>query len=380
MDYTTRLGLSKPDPDPETGDFVDIQELNDNADKIDAGISFTVCLSTSRPAVPFQGQAILETDTGSTYVWGGSGWLPLLVGSGAFNGRIGVGVGASTLPARLLRTWGPAGSAVSQVFLQTAGTATGNRAISMMGADDSKDRWFTDFDGRMQWAGQDLDADVVLYRRSVNQLATQDWITSWRTDVADWAFGAGIEGEPQPRFLVKNGGTIEWGPGSATTDVNLYRNSSTRLRTDDNFSANGFEVNGNTARVMTDLKEASASSGLALVSGSFVDVPGCTVTVTTRKSGALLKVLWSTDFDLPGSGTGLVAHSICNVAGVDQGPNAVWEPGNVSSGRATIGQFHTMTLGAAGSYIVKQRAKMATGANGVTTNSTHTRIMAEVFE
>lgn len=36
-----------------------------------------VCTSTTRPASPYSGQVIYETDTGKTQVWNGSGWVML---------------------------------------------------------------------------------------------------------------------------------------------------------------------------------------------------------------------------------------------------------------------------------------------------------------
>lgn len=39
------------------------------------GLRPGVCTSTSRPAVPFLGQVIIETDTGSLRYWDGSSWV-----------------------------------------------------------------------------------------------------------------------------------------------------------------------------------------------------------------------------------------------------------------------------------------------------------------
>lgn len=324
MDFTTRLLLNKPDPDPVTGDVVDVQKLNDNADKIDASIGFTICTSTMRPSAPFDGQSILETDTGKTYVWGGSDWLPLLVGNSPYIiTNLGIGAAADTNPFRKLYAYSSAtNGALSLFLLRQSGSATGSRALSTMGGADTQDHFWFDFDGKMQW-----------------------------------------------------------GSGTGGGDTTLYRSAADTLRTDDAFSANAYQIDGNTARVQTVMIEASATSNLALVTGSFVDVPGCTVTFTTRKANALLKVLWVSDLDLTAAGgTGLIAHSICNVGGTDQLPNVVYEPGNTTGGRATLSQFHTQTLGAAGSYTVKQRAKMASGASGIQTILGHTRILAEVYE
>ena len=64
---TTKLGLIKPD----LTDIVDVGNLNDNADSIDAAVGFTICTSATRPATPWAGQTIFETDTTSSFVWDG---------------------------------------------------------------------------------------------------------------------------------------------------------------------------------------------------------------------------------------------------------------------------------------------------------------------
>lgn len=67
---TTKLGLTKPD----FVDVVDISELNDNADAIDAAVGATIVTSATRPASPWAGQIIFETDTKSVFSWDGSAW------------------------------------------------------------------------------------------------------------------------------------------------------------------------------------------------------------------------------------------------------------------------------------------------------------------
>jgi hypothetical protein len=68
---TTRLGLTKPD----YADNVDIADINSNMDDIDAAVGASVVTSGTRPASPFTGQVIYETDTESTFVWTGSAWI-----------------------------------------------------------------------------------------------------------------------------------------------------------------------------------------------------------------------------------------------------------------------------------------------------------------
>ncbi len=62
--FTSRFGLRKPDPNPVTGDFVDVAlDLNANWDKVDAAID-TICTSSTRPSTGlFIGKQCYETDT-----------------------------------------------------------------------------------------------------------------------------------------------------------------------------------------------------------------------------------------------------------------------------------------------------------------------------
>jgi hypothetical protein len=76
---TTKLGLTKPD----FVDVVDISDLNTNADKLDAAVGSTIVTSATRPAVPFAGQVIFETDTEDSLVWDGAAWKP--AGGGTSN-------------------------------------------------------------------------------------------------------------------------------------------------------------------------------------------------------------------------------------------------------------------------------------------------------
>lgn len=76
---TTKLALTKPDG----SDLVDIAVLNANADKIDAAAGATICTSTTRPASPWSGMVIYETDTNAGYVYRSSttSWLPIASGA-----------------------------------------------------------------------------------------------------------------------------------------------------------------------------------------------------------------------------------------------------------------------------------------------------------
>lgn len=173
MDFTSRLALNKPNPDPVTGDVVDITKLNDNADKIDSVISFTICTSTARPSSPFQGQAILETDTGNAYVWGGSAWIPILVGN-----NIGIGTARDANSARKLKILqSGANGSLSNVLIEQTGAAAGSRALSVKAGGEANERWWIDYDGKMQWGPGTAGADVNLYRSAADTLKTDDNLT-----------------------------------------------------------------------------------------------------------------------------------------------------------------------------------------------------------
>ncbi len=46
-----------------------------------------------------------------------------------------------------------------------------------------------------------------------------------------------VTGDANPRFIVNANGDLEWGPGTAGTDTNLYRSAGNLLKTDDDFVA-----------------------------------------------------------------------------------------------------------------------------------------------
>jgi len=71
---TTRLVLRKP----VDADTVDQElDLNANYDIIDLNIGFRIVTSGTRPATPFQGMQIYETDTKDKYFWTGTEWWPV---------------------------------------------------------------------------------------------------------------------------------------------------------------------------------------------------------------------------------------------------------------------------------------------------------------
>jgi len=76
---TTRLGLEKPD----YADAADIAVLNQNFDDIDNAVGMRVVTSATRPATPWNGQIIFETDTNATLVWDSTGAAWKQIGNAA---------------------------------------------------------------------------------------------------------------------------------------------------------------------------------------------------------------------------------------------------------------------------------------------------------
>lgn len=86
-----------------------------------------------------------------------------------------------------------------------------------------------------------------------------------------------VVSDTTPRVLIRCEGTLEWGPGNASLDTNLYRSASGRLRTDGDFDIGGFlKMGGVTVFSGTDL----ISSGIQLAFSNpvkcnlVVDEPG----------------------------------------------------------------------------------------------------------
>lgn len=71
MEYTTRAKLEKA----EDGEFADQDVLNRNFDTIDSLLGAQSVTSTTRPAAPFIGQRIWESDTKQERTWNGTTWI-----------------------------------------------------------------------------------------------------------------------------------------------------------------------------------------------------------------------------------------------------------------------------------------------------------------
>jgi hypothetical protein len=170
---TTRLGLYKSKPDgSELVSYT--QDIGQNFDKLDLAAGFQACTSSTRPAAPFSGKPVFETDTGyRTYFSNGTSpasgsWVEIPNGAATYNSNLRLASG------KQLNIGGS--------------TSTANIAVLNGNAGDD-------------------------------------------------AFSSRLTGDSQSRFLIDADGTLNWGPGGSTnTDVNLYRPAANTLRTADNFT------------------------------------------------------------------------------------------------------------------------------------------------
>lgn len=103
------------------------------------GVRFGVATSTNRPATPFDGQVISETDTDRLVVYNGSAWgsyggLQFIksqtIGSGVSSVEV-TGAFSSTYDTYLITINGGAGSAGADLRLKLGASATGYYAIRL---------------------------------------------------------------------------------------------------------------------------------------------------------------------------------------------------------------------------------------------------------
>jgi hypothetical protein len=148
---TARLALRKPDPNPTTGDFIDVAaDINAGADKIDAAVGAEPCTAATRPASPYHGKIIRETDTRKVYVWNATQavWDQILATGAVFGTAVDVQRAVTTNPAH-----------TSEV------------------AGDTQKRLIWDASGGLTWGSGAATGDVNLFRQSAGQLASNGSLT-----------------------------------------------------------------------------------------------------------------------------------------------------------------------------------------------------------
>ena len=125
------------------------------------------------------------------------------------------------------------------IYGQAAGTDT---TFASKLSTDTNSRFLIDTNGKMFWgSGGISSADTTLYRDSANLLRTNDAFLADGQIATLSSIGAYTTGDQLLRTYINNNGTIWFGDGAATQDVNLYRSAANVLKTDDTFAANNIQ-------------------------------------------------------------------------------------------------------------------------------------------
>lgn len=163
-------------------------------------------------------------------------------------------------------------------------------------------------DGKHEWGVSGSPRDVNLYRRNVNELATDDMFAVIRAAAGDFAFATHVSGDANRRFYVQADGEHNWGDGTAVTDLSLWRQAPGVLRTDGSLRLGGdLRINDATIRRYSSAYSFTRAAGDIVKMGEFthtgpsqnVCVTG-TVRITNGPAGGLVRfVVWVRSNALP---------------------------------------------------------------------------------
>ena len=159
---TTRLALYKSKSDgSELVSYT--TDIGQNLDKIDAAVGFQVVTSSTRPATPYAGKPITESDTAyRSYFSNGTSpasasWVEIPNSSGAFGGNLTM---SGTLTCN--------NQALAKRTFATGATFR----TSVTG--DAADRFYVEAGGKHWWSDGTAAVDTNLYRSAANTLKTDD--------------------------------------------------------------------------------------------------------------------------------------------------------------------------------------------------------------
>ncbi|MFJ4926832.1 hypothetical protein [Streptomyces sp. NPDC088736] len=176
---TSRLGLYKSKSDGS--ELVNYPlDLGGNWDKVDNAAGFQIVTSTTRPATPYPGKPITESNTGyRSYFSNGSSpasgsWVEIPNSSGVFGGNLSLATGSSLSIGTATLTRSSGGSLSANTNYQRAGTATTDVAFSALVSADTFDRLRLYADGKLEIGPGSGARDVNLYRSAANVLTTDD--------------------------------------------------------------------------------------------------------------------------------------------------------------------------------------------------------------
>ena len=283
---TTKLSLIKP----ELTDVVDVGNLNDNADSIDAAIGFTVCTSSSRPASPWSGQPIFETDTGLSLVWDGDSWEP----AGGGGGGVTISATAPAAPSAGDMWWDSDdgelylyyNDGTSSQWVAAAGPSVTVAATAPTGYEGQL--WLDSTDGSMyvyytdpgganaQWIG------AVSRSGGILQVVSTTKTDVFSTSSTSFVDVTGLSATITPRstsskILVAFSVSSASSADAVAVYFNLVRGST-----------NIAQSTGGTSRNQTGHSIASESYVIERLAGTFLDSPATTSSTTYKMQSKVL--------------------------------------------------------------------------------------------
>ncbi|PWR08565.1 hypothetical protein DKT68_15220 [Micromonospora acroterricola] len=127
------------------------------------------------------------------------------------------------------------------------------------------------------------------------------------------------------------------------------------------------------------LQGTAVLSSLYTLTSTITDLPGCSITKSVPRSGAVALLTWTADCVLTVAGsTSLMAVVNVMIDGVDQAaPQSLWGPGNQAvqtNTRGTTSGSMTVVLGSSGSHTFKLRAAASSATGQIKLNAQHTQL------
>jgi hypothetical protein len=129
---------------------------------------------------------------------------------------------------------------------------------------DTQDRWYIRADGYMYWGPGNATQDANLYRAWAGTLGTTSGLAFNPGSVGNTILSSAVTSDPNFRWTVGANGTLNWGPGSAASDTNLYRSAAGVLKTDTAFVA-GTTIDGDMLQYYGDWVAGSYQDGDVVV-------------------------------------------------------------------------------------------------------------------
>lgn len=133
---------------------------------------------------------------------------------------------------------------------------------------DANPRFRIRMDGRLEWGDGTNATDTTLYRSATSVLTTEDLIRVLMGAAGSAAYAALVSGDAYSRYIAYADGKLEWGPGNASRDVNLYRSAANTLKTDDQIQAVDGVVTKVNAGAVSDATFTVDTDGLLAIDSS----------------------------------------------------------------------------------------------------------------